>query len=206
MVEVDEDECLAFDDNLDSEVDDFAIKEDNRVFMMTVHLVDPHHFVRASSTVSGHLAEASAKNSKPKGFVDIVPTSLHPYANVLNKTAFDFLTMGCNQHGLPESHGHNMIMNVVDSVTKCVHFIPMHSTINAKGAAVLFLKEIWKHHGMPQVVVSDRGPQFIARFTCKKLYKLLVVELAMSMAYHQTDSQMECVNQVLEGYLHTFTS
>jgi hypothetical protein len=43
--------------------------------MTMVHLVDPHHFVRASSTVSGRLAEVFAKNSKPKDVEDIVPTS-----------------------------------------------------------------------------------------------------------------------------------
>jgi hypothetical protein len=42
----------AFDNDLDSEVDDFTIEEDDRVFMAMVHPVDPHHFVRASSTVS----------------------------------------------------------------------------------------------------------------------------------------------------------
>jgi predicted aspartyl protease len=82
---------LAFDDDLDSEVDDFTIEGDDRVFMAVVHLVNPHHFVRASSTVSGRLAEAFAKNSEPKGFEDIVPTSLHSYANVFSETAFDSL-------------------------------------------------------------------------------------------------------------------
>jgi predicted aspartyl protease len=81
----------AFDDDLDSEVDDFTIEEDDRVFMAMVHPVDPHHFVRASSTVSRHLAEAFAKNSKPKGFEDIVPTSLHNYADIFSETAFDSL-------------------------------------------------------------------------------------------------------------------
>jgi hypothetical protein len=81
----------ALDDDLDSEVDNFTIEEDNRVFMVMVHLVDPHHFVRASSTVSGRLAEAFAKSSKPKGFKDIVPTSLHTYADVFSETAFDSL-------------------------------------------------------------------------------------------------------------------
>jgi hypothetical protein len=47
----------ALDDDLDSEVDDFTIEEDDRVFMAMVHPVDPHHFVRASSTVSGRLAK-----------------------------------------------------------------------------------------------------------------------------------------------------
>jgi hypothetical protein len=86
-----QDTCLAFDDDLDSEVDDFTIEEDDRVFMTMVHPVDPHHFVQASSTVSGHLAEAFAKNSKPKGFEDIVPMTLHEYADVFSETAFNSL-------------------------------------------------------------------------------------------------------------------
>jgi hypothetical protein len=79
MAEEDKDECphmdtnetdeeaqdtgLALDDDLDSEVDDFTIKEDDHVFMAMVHPVDPHHFVRASSTVSRRLVEVFAKNS-----------------------------------------------------------------------------------------------------------------------------------------------
>jgi hypothetical protein len=59
--------------------------------MAMVHLVDPQHFVRASSTVSGRLAEASAKNSTPKGFHEIVPTALHSYEDVFCEMAFDTL-------------------------------------------------------------------------------------------------------------------
>jgi hypothetical protein len=101
MEETDEeaqDLCLAFDDNLDSEVDDldsevndFTIEEDNRVFMAMVNPVDPQHFVRALSMVSRCLAEAFSKNSKPKDFEDIVPTFLHTYADVFSETAFDSL-------------------------------------------------------------------------------------------------------------------
>jgi hypothetical protein len=63
MDETDEgaqDTCPAFDNDLDSEVDDFTIEEDGHVFMTMVHPVDLHHFVHASSTVSGCLAEAFA--------------------------------------------------------------------------------------------------------------------------------------------------
>jgi hypothetical protein len=81
----------AFDNDLNSEVDDFTIEEDDRIFMAMVHPVDPHHFVCASSTVSRHLVEAFAKNSKLKGFEDIVLTSLHTYADVFSETAFDSL-------------------------------------------------------------------------------------------------------------------
>jgi hypothetical protein len=98
MDETDEetqDTCPAFDNDLNSEVDDITIEEGDRVFMAMVNLVNPHHFVRASSMVSRRLAEASAMNSNPKGFEDIVPTSLHTYADVFSETAFD---------SLPEHH------------------------------------------------------------------------------------------------------
>jgi hypothetical protein len=107
---------------------------------------------------------------------------------------------------LPESHGYDAIMCIVNSLTMCALFILMHTTINAEGTALLFFKEVWKHHGTPEVVVSDRGPQFVAAFTCE-LYKLLGIKLALSTAYHpQTDGHTERINQVLEGYLRTFTS
>jgi hypothetical protein len=78
----------AFDDNLDSDVDNITIEEDDCIFMMMVHPVDPYHFVHASSMVSGCLAEAFAKNLKPKDFHDIVPTSLHAYANIFTHYAY----------------------------------------------------------------------------------------------------------------------
>jgi hypothetical protein len=107
---------------------------------------------------------------------------------------------------LPESHGYNAIMCIVDSLTKRAHFIPMHTTINVEGTALLYLREVWKHYGMPRVVLSDRGSQFTAGFT-HKLYQLLGIKLATSTAYHpQTNGQMERVKQELEGYLRIFTS
>jgi len=107
---------------------------------------------------------------------------------------------------LPQSAGHDSIMVVVDSVTKCVHFISVVTTISATGAAHLFLNHVWKHHGLPWKVVSDRGPQFIAEFT-RELYRLLRIKLAATTAYHpQGDGQTEQVNQELEQYLRLFTN
>jgi hypothetical protein len=107
---------------------------------------------------------------------------------------------------LPESHGYDAIMNIVDSVTKRAHFIPTHTTITAEGAARLYLQDVWKHHGTPRVVLSDRDSQFVAGFM-RELYKLLGIKLATSMAYHrQTNGQTEHINQELEGYLRIFTS
>jgi hypothetical protein len=90
-----QDTCLALDDHLDSEVVDFTIEEGDCVFMTMVHLGNPHHFVHALSMVSRCLVEAFAKNSEPKGFEDIVPTSLHTYANVFSEMAFYSLPERC---------------------------------------------------------------------------------------------------------------
>jgi hypothetical protein len=90
-----QDTCPAFDDDLDSDINDITIEEDDQVFMTMVHPVDPHHFVHAVSMVSRHLVEAFTKNSKPKGFEDIVPISLHTYADVFSEMVFDSLPERC---------------------------------------------------------------------------------------------------------------
>jgi len=105
---------------------------------------------------------------------------------------------------LPELGGYNSIMVAVDSAGRHSHFIETVTTVIAAGAANLYLRNIWKLHGLLRKVVSDRGPQFVAAFM-KELYRLLGIEAAMSTAYHpQTDRQTERVNQGLEQYLWLF--
>jgi hypothetical protein len=83
-----QDTCPPFDDDLDHDVNNIEIGEDVHVFMVMVHLVDPHHFIHALSMVPGCLAEAFAKNSKPKRFYEIMLMALHTYEDVFSKTAF----------------------------------------------------------------------------------------------------------------------
>jgi len=97
-------------------------------------------------------------------------------------------------------------MVIIDSVTKRAYFVSTVTTISATGAAHLFLNHVWKHHGLPRRVVSDRGPQFVVEFT-QELYWLLGIKLAATTAYHpQGDGQTEWVNQELEQYLRLFTN
>ena len=97
-------------------------------------------------------------------------------------------------------------MVVVGSITKCTYFVSTVTTISAARATHFFLNHVWKHHGLPRKVVSDRGPQFIAEFT-QELYRLLGIKLAATTAYHpQGDGQTEQVNQELEQYLCLFTN
>ena len=97
-------------------------------------------------------------------------------------------------------------MVVVDSVTKQSHFVSTVATLSSVGTAQLYIQHIWKHHGLPKRVISDRGPQFMAEFT-REIDHLLGIKLAATMAYHpQGDGQMERVNQELEQFLCLFTN
>jgi hypothetical protein len=70
-----QDTCPALDNELHSEVDDFTIEEDDRVYNNGAS-GQSSPFCLCLKHVSRHLAEAFAKNSKPKGFEDIVPMSV----------------------------------------------------------------------------------------------------------------------------------
>ena len=99
---------------------------------------------------------------------------------------------------LPLSSGHDAVMTVVDSVSKRAHFILTYTMVTVEGAARLFLHQVWKLHGLLKCIISDHGPQFVARFT-RELYCLLGIKLASSTTwYPQTDRQTEHVNQKLD--------
>ena len=95
----------------------------------------------------------------------------------------------------------DVIMVVVDRLTKYVHFIALSHPYSAAKVAHLFAQHVSKLHGMPTSLVSDRDPVFIAKFWAE-LMQLQGVQLAMSTAYHpQTDGQTKVVNKSLEHYL-----
>jgi hypothetical protein len=108
--------------------------------------------------------------------------------------------------GLPESQGYNSILVVVDRLSKMLHAIPTHDTVTAQGIARLFRDHVWKLHGLPEQVISDRGPQFIAAFM-RELNSLLGIHTSPSTAYHpQSDGQTERCNQEIEQYLRLFVN
>ena len=82
----------------------------------------------------------------------------------------------------------------------------MCSSDLAKELAKIFLEQIFRLHGLPSVIISDRGPQFAAKFW-RKFCEILDIDVRLSSAYHpQTDGQTERMNQTLEQYLRCLLS
>ena len=68
----------------------------------------------------------------------------------------DFITK------LPLAQEYDSILVVVDRLTKIAYFIPTMKKTSAEGLAQLFRDNVWKLHGLPKSIISNRGPQFAA--------------------------------------------
>ena len=104
------------------------------------------------------------------------------------------------------SKGFDAILTVVDRYTKMAHLLPCTKEISSEGTAEIVMREVCRHHGLPDSIISDRGSQFVSKFW-KHLFKMLKVTCNLSSGYHpQTDGQAERTNQTLEQYLRCFLS
>jgi hypothetical protein len=111
---------------------------------------------------------------------------------------------------LPPSREFDAIMVVVDRFNKMAHFIPTKETAMAQETRRLFFTHVFKHHGLPKDIVSDRNPEFINKFINKfwrALWKHMGSKFKMNTSFQpQTDGQTEKVNLVIQQFLRNYVA
>uniref|UniRef100_A0A3P9J974 Gypsy retrotransposon integrase-like protein 1 n=1 Tax=Oryzias latipes TaxID=8090 RepID=A0A3P9J974_ORYLA len=148
---------------------------------------DTREFVQACSVC----AHGKASHRAPAGLLRPLPVPHRPWSHI----AVDFTT------GLPPSEGNTAVLTIVDRFSKSVHFVPLPKLPSALETANLLVQQVFRLHGLPQDIVSDRGPQFTSR-VWNAFCRAIGATASLSSGYHpQTNGQTERANQDLEAAL-----
>ena len=137
--------------------------------------------------------------SSPPGFLKPLEVPARPWTDI----SIDYVTTlpACLRNGKIYEH----ILVVVDRLTKMRHLIPV-TGLSTEELVEAFVNYIYKLHGAPSTIVSDRGSQFVSDFW-RRLSERLKVRLRPSSAWHpETDGQTEIVNAAVNKYLRAFVS
>ncbi|THH03524.1 hypothetical protein EW146_g10426, partial [Bondarzewia mesenterica] len=153
-------------------------------------------YVRRYVEACDTCARIKTPRHKPYGLLQPLDVPTRPWLSI----SMDFIVK------LPVSHSYDSIWVVCDRLTRYAHFIPCNEMIDAPGLAWLFLDRIFRHHGIPNSIICDRGAVFMSKFW-QELTKLLGIQTRASTAYHpQSDGLTERTNQTLETYLRAYCS
>ncbi|KAG6495596.1 hypothetical protein ZIOFF_043422 [Zingiber officinale] len=154
------------------------------------HLIQVHIFVRECPICEHNKVE----HLKLAGLLQPLPVPHQVWSDI----SMDFID------GLPLSQDKTVLFVVVDHFSKYAHFIPLSHPYTVVKVARVFFDNIFKLHGLPETIVSDRDATFTSSFW-KELFRLSGTQLCFSSTYHsQSDGQTEAVNRVIEMHLHCF--
>lgn len=117
----------------------------------------------------------------PFGLVQISDTPCKPW----DTDSVDFLS------DLPLSDCYTAIIIIVDNFSKMIHLIPHKRLPSAEDTVNAFMTHVFKLHGVPSTIVSDRGSQFTSAFW-KRFLNILGIDYRFSTAHHHSsNSQVE---------------
>ena len=153
---------------------------------------DVSRFVKSCSVC----AMAKVPRHLPEGKLVPLPVPTRPWSHL----GVDFIT------DLPSSDSHTCVLVVVDRFSKACKLIPLPGLPTAFETAEALFTQIFRHFGIPEDIVSDRGPQFISR-VWKAFFNLLGVSVSLTSGYHpqsngQTERKIQEIGRYLRSYCH----
>ncbi|KAL0198415.1 hypothetical protein M9458_006955, partial [Cirrhinus mrigala] len=139
-------------------------------------------------------ATSSTPRKLPEGKLQPLTIPNRPWSHI----GVDFAT------DLPLSEGNTTILVVVDRFSKSVKLIPLKGLPTAFETAQALFLNVFRHFGLPEDIISDRGPQFISR-VWRGFFRLLGVNVSLSSGYHpQSNGQTERKIQEVGRYLRAY--
>ncbi|KAK3510406.1 hypothetical protein QTP70_005898 [Hemibagrus guttatus] len=156
----------------------------------------PHMATEVKRYVQGCRECAMAKTPRhlPSGKLLPLPVPNRPWSHL----GVDFIT------DLPASGGYTCILVIVDRFSKSCRLIPLPRPPTALETAAYLFNHVFRYYGLPEDIVSDRGPQFTSR-VWRAFCKRLGVTVSLSSGYHpQTNGQTERKIQEVGRFLRTF--
>lgn len=164
-----------------------------RLFWWSGMKADVEHHVRHC-----HMCQTNkSANQAPAGLLQPMPIPERPW---------EVITMDRITHLPKTTAGHTAILVFVDKLTKMTHLVPTMDTLDASEWARLFMDHVFKAHGLPATIISDRDTIWHSHFS-SEVCKLLNIKQKLSTAFHpQTDGQTERMNRVLQDMLRHYVN
>jgi transposase InsO family protein len=167
----------------------------------TIHLLQNRFWwptLRVDTTI--HVKNCVSCNTSksprqlPAGLLTPLPTPRRPWSHI----AIDFIT------DLPKSQGHTTILTIVDRFSKACRLIPLPKLPTALETAEILCNQVFRLYGLPEDIVSDRGPQFTSR-VWTAFFKNLNMNISLTSGYHpQSNGQTERLNQDVTRFLRSY--
>ncbi|KAL0157229.1 hypothetical protein M9458_048475, partial [Cirrhinus mrigala] len=138
--------------------------------------------------------QTKSQHQRPAGLLQPLPIPERPWSHL----AVDFIT------DLPPSNHNTVIFTIIDRFSKACRLIPLPKLPTAWETAQALLNQVFRFYGLPEDIVSDRGPQFTLR-VWKALWSQLNVNISLTSGYHpQSNGQVERLNQELSRFLRAY--
>ncbi|KAL0149399.1 hypothetical protein M9458_055296, partial [Cirrhinus mrigala] len=159
-------------------------------FWWPTQRADTVEFIRRCTTCN----VSKVPRRLPAGLLQPLPVPQRPWSHI----AVDFIT------DLPLSNGYTAILSVIDRFSKGCRLIPLAKLPTAMETAEILCNWVFRLYGLPEDIVSDRGPQFSSRlWAC--FFRLLGVNVSLTSGYHpQANGQVERLNQELTRFLRSY--